>query len=175
MHVLRSFNFLIVVLLVVIAAAYWIHYTPELPERIPTHFNEHAQADTWASPADFARLFWEVILGLSGLFTLIALILQIVPAWLIHLPRRDYWLDPVRSRQTREEIAQSLLGFCAVTLVFFLVIFHLSVRSAIDGSERLGGEFNWVLGAYLGFVGLWIGRLLWNYSRPPSRGGSSGS
>lgn len=167
MRIVRSFNFLLVLVLVVIAAAYWIHYAPELPERIPTHFDEFAQADAWSSPHDFARVFWEIILGFSGLFVAISLFLQIAPAGFIHLPNRDWWLAEERQKKTREEIADSLLGFCAVTLIFFLAVFHLSVRSAIDGSERLGGEFNWVLGAYLAFVALWTGRLIWRYSRPP--------
>ena len=170
MRVLRSFNFFLVVVLLVIAAAYWIRYSPELPARIPVHFNGQAEADAWSSPQGFAHLYWEVILGISGIFILASLLLQIVPPFLVHIPRRDYWFDDRRQRRTREDLAQSLLGFCAITLALFLVIFHLTVRSAIEGSGHLSGQFNWVTGAYLVFVALWTGRLLWHYSRVPGGG-----
>ena len=165
MRILRSFDFLLVAVLLVIAVVYWAHYSPELPGKIPVHFNEHAEADAWSSPQDLADTYWEVILGVSGIFVLIALLLQIVPKAYIHLPHRDYWLDDRRQRRTREELAKSLLGFGAITLILFLVIFHLTVRSALDGSERLSGEFNWFVGGYLVFVALWTGWLLWRYSR----------
>jgi uncharacterized membrane protein len=168
MRILGSFAFIFVILLVIIAVAYWFHYAPQLPDKIPTHFDHHGRANAWASPAAFARLYWGVILGLFGISSALALALQSLPSRFINLPRRDYWFSPSRQARTRYEFAERLLGLCAVTLVFFLLLFHLSVRSALDGSGVLGDDFNWILGGYLGFVAIWTGWVLYHYSHPPS-------
>jgi uncharacterized membrane protein len=167
MRILKSSSFQLTLLLLVLATVYWIHYAPSLPTKIPTHFDGHGNADAWSSPRAFARLYWEVILGLFLVFTSLAFALQVIPRGLINLPRRDYWLSGELGGQTRLKLAENLLTFCAVTLIFFLLNFHQLVRAAIDQSNRLTGEFNWILGAYLSFVAVWTGSILWRYSRVP--------
>lgn len=167
MRLLKSSSFYFTLMIVTLAVVYWFHYAPNLPNKIPTHFDGQGSADSWSSPTDFARLYWEVILGLFFFFAGLAVALQYIPRRLINLPRRNYWLDERRGHKTRLELGENLLSFCSVTLIFFLVIFHLLVRTAIQGSGRLTGEFNWILGGYLAFVGIWTGRILWRYSRPP--------
>ena len=44
MRILRSFEFYVVVFLLLVAAAYWIRYAPLLPESVPTHFGIGGQA-----------------------------------------------------------------------------------------------------------------------------------
>lgn len=167
MRILKSSSFQLTLLLLVLATAYWIHYAPNLPTKIPTHFDGHGNADAWSSSRAFARLYWEVMLGLFLVFTALAFALQIIPRGLINLPRRDYWLSDEREKPTRLKLAETLLTFCSVTLIFFLLNFHQLVRAAIDQSNRLTGEFNWILGAYLSFVAIWTGGILWRYSRAP--------
>jgi uncharacterized membrane protein len=167
MRLLKSTSFFFTLMLVILAAVYWFHYAPNLPNKIPTHFDGHGSADSWSSPTDFALLFWEVILGLFFFFAGLAVALQYIPGRLINLPRRNYWLGEKRGRKTRLELGETLLSFCSVTLIFFLLVFHMQVRAAIQESERLTGEFNWVLGGYLAFVGIWTGSILWRYSRAP--------
>ncbi|HKI83742.1 MAG TPA: hypothetical protein VKA63_05330, partial [Candidatus Krumholzibacteria bacterium] len=65
------------------------------------------------------------------------------------------------------KLGETLLSFCTVTLIFFLLVFHLQVRAAIEESERLPGDFNWILAGYLVFVAIWTGGILWRYSRAP--------
>ncbi len=167
MRVLKSSSFYFTLMIVILAVVYWFHYAPSMPDKIPTHFNGHGSADAWSSPEDFARIYWEVILGLFLLFTGLAVALQRIPSRLINLPRRDYWLGERRGIATRLKLGETLLSFCSVTIIFFLLVFHLQVRAAIEESERLTGEFNWILGGYLAFVGIWTGSILWRYSRAP--------
>lgn len=167
MRVLKSSSFHFTLMIMILAVVYWFHYAPSMPDKIPTHFNGQGSADAWSSPRVFARIYWEVILGLFLLFTGLAVALQLVPSRLINLPRRDYWLGKKRGQATRLKLGETLLSFCSVTLIFFLLVFHLQVRAAIEESGRLTGEFNWILGGYLAFVGVWTGSLLWRYSRAP--------
>jgi len=167
MRLVRSFEFIVLIFLLTVAAAYWIRYAPLLPEHVPTHFGLGGQADGWSSIGRFAAVYWSVIGGLVVMFCGISIMILRIPKHLINLPRREYWLDPERQEDTRHDIARRLLGFCAVTLVFYLLVFHFSVRTALDGSARLSGAFNWVLGAYLAYTAIWTGVLLWRYSHAP--------
>ena len=167
MRVLKSSSFYLTLLLLVVAAVYWIRYAPSLPPKIPTHFDAHGGANAWSTPQQFGRLYWEVMLGLFVVLTGSAFALQVIPRNLINLPRRDYWLSGELEAHTRLKLAENLLTFCSVTMIFFLVNFHQVVRAAIGESNRLTGEFNWILGAYLCFVAIWTGSILWHYSRAP--------
>ena len=167
MRILKSSSFHFTLLLLVLAAVYWVHYAPSLPSKIPTHFDAHGSANEWSSPGRFARLYWEVMLGLFVVFTGSAFALQVLPRNLINLPHRDFWLSGELEAHTRLKLAENLLTFCSVTMIFFLLNFHQLVRAAIDESNRLTGEFNWFLGVYLCFVAIWTGSILWRYSRIP--------
>jgi uncharacterized membrane protein len=170
MRLLRSFEFILVVFLLIVAGVYWIHYAPQLPDRVPTHFRAGGEADAWSSPERFGVMFWAVLGGQVLLFCGIALMLLKIRSHLISLPHREYWLNPERARRTREDLARRLMGFCAVTMIFYLLVFHFSVRAALDGTAHLGKGFNWVLGGFLGYTALWTGILLWRYSRVPRQG-----
>jgi len=167
LRLLRSFEFLMLVVLLLVAVAYWIHYSPLLPDRVPTHFGFGGEADAWSSVERFAVVYWAVMGGMLLMFCGIAVLLLKVPTPLFSLPRREYWLSEERAEETRQDLARRLLGFCSITMVFYLLIFHFSVRAALDGTARLGAEFNWVLGAYLAYTAVWTGLLLWQYSRAP--------
>lgn len=167
MRLLRSFEFFVVIFLLLVAAAYWIRYAPMLPETVPTHFGFGGQADSWSSTQAFAWIYWSVMAGLVVLFVGVAFLILKVPEPYLNLPRKELWMTPERAEETRFDIAKQMLGFCAITQIFYLFVFHLGVRAALDGSARLGSEFNWALGGYLGYTALWAGHLLWKYSRAP--------
>jgi len=168
MRMLRSFEFLTLMLLLVVAGAYWWHYAPHLPERIPTHFNGRGVADGWTGREGFVWFYWGIIGGVVTVFLLLSALILKAPASLINLPRHDFWLAPEREEETRLELVRRLLTLADATVIFYLVLTHLSVRSALDESGAMGPEFNWILGIYLAYVAVWTGLLLRHFSRTPS-------
>ncbi|HPI73615.1 MAG TPA: SdpI family protein [bacterium] len=98
--------------LLVMALTAWFVY-PTLPDRVPTHFNIHGEPDDYSGKAGFTAF------TLGGCIVLY-LVLTFIP-----------WLDPFRKKI--EQRYETFLKFRNLTLVFFAIIFFLSLHAARTG------------------------------------------
>jgi len=86
---------------------------PTLPDHVPTHFDLHGEPDSYSSKATFTAF------TLGGSIALY-LVLTFIP-----------WIDPFRRKI--EQRYDTLMKFRTLTLIFFAIIFFLSVHAARTG------------------------------------------
>lgn len=101
----------LVVLLVMAITAWYVY--PTLPDRVPTHFNIHGEADDYSGKAGFTAF---TLGGCTALY----LVLTFIP-----------WLDPFRKKI--EQRYETFLKFRNLTLFFFAIVFFLSIHAARTG------------------------------------------
>jgi uncharacterized membrane protein len=139
----------------------------QLPERVASHFNFEGQADSWTSRPVYLALMAVWGLGISWLLMSVAWMIRRLPASVINLPHRDYWLAPERRQQTSDDVQQRMLWFSCLTLAFCLGIHYLVVDANQQQPSRLS-QLVWAwLGVYLVALGAWLAMLLRHYYKPP--------
>lgn len=94
------------------------HAAARLPARVATHFDEAGRANGWMTrPGDIAFV---ACLGFGLAFTMIGLMFSIrfMPASLINLPHREYWLAPERRPETDAFLLRHSFWFASLALCF---------------------------------------------------------
>ncbi|HTX64586.1 MAG TPA: DUF1648 domain-containing protein [Opitutaceae bacterium] len=116
-------QFLLLVALAVLSVvqAAWLQF--HLPALVATHFNAAGEVNGWMSRAYFLRYELGFTLGMGALFTTLAFLCVVLPAALINLPRKDYWLAPERSTDTRRRLAGMALA-CGCGAEAFFIFLH---------------------------------------------------
>jgi len=104
-----KYEILPLAILLAMALTAWAVY-PVLPDRVPTHFDIHGQPDGYSGKAGF--ITWT----LGGCIALY-LILTFIP-----------WIDPFRKKI--EQRYDTFLKFRNLILIFFAIIFFLSIHAA---------------------------------------------
>ncbi len=137
-------------------AMYWY---PQLPDRLATHFGAGGAADGWMSKDGFYVFFAALMLGMFGMFSGIVWLVRRMPASMINLPNRDYWLDPERREITFEKLGRNMHHMGSATLLFMTAMLDLSFRANLEAPPRLS-PLVWIgLVAFLGGLGLLLLRM----------------
>ena len=152
-------------LLLTAADVAW-HY-PRLPERLATHFNVAGAPDGWSSRGSFLTV-WIVTVAVMGvLFPGLRLLVRILPARFINVPRRDYWLAPGRDVYTREAIGELILWLGLLMLATMSGLNHLTLRANLSPSPDLG-PWPWIIvGLNLVLLGTMVSVFTLRFARPP--------
>lgn len=121
---LQIFTGLLGIALTVVAAQY-------LPERVATHFTFSGAPNAWSSNLVNTLFFSAMYLLMNSLFLAIPWFVQKLPASMINMPNRDYWLAPERRAQTVIKIGAYMAAF-AVGVNLFMI----AVESLIFAANR---------------------------------------
>ena len=107
----------------------WAWSGSHLPESVATHFNGAVRPDGWMSRSDHQSF----MLKFGLLFPLFVVVLcfatRFVPANLINVPHREYWLAPERRKETFDYLFRHSLWFAC-----------LAMQLAQDGRVQLVGS-----------------------------------
>ena len=76
--------------LVLVGAAVWFWIAA--PDQVPSHFDASGQADDWSSKVETLAILVPLGVGISILFS-IRWIWEKLPAAIINIPNKDYWLE----------------------------------------------------------------------------------
>lgn len=161
---------LIFVLLVLYASIHFSYYYPQLPGVVASHFDGRGAPNGWQTkPA-----FFVVFVGVSVLAVVIGFgipqIITVLPAQLINLPNKRYWLAPEHVAETTEFLTAYFAWFaCAVYLVMILT-FDYAIQSNLHPQNRPDPARMWyILAGFLLFVLFWIVRMLAKFFRTPEK------
>lgn len=114
-----------------------------LPERVASHFDAEGRANGWMPREAFLGTYLFVV-ALIGVVFLAVGFLERVPDSLINLPRKEFWLDPVRRASTFAWLRGWNHLFGALTVVLIVGIMRLAARVNLGLAVTLG-DGAWVL------------------------------
>lgn len=155
-------------LLVVAAAVQGFHYYPQLGERLASHFDEADTPNGWQTKTAFFSFYVGGIVLATVLVFGIPKIISAMPASLINLPNKDYWLAPERRAGTLAYLTNFFSWFGTATLFVMVAAFELALRANLHPGARFDSATMWViLGGYFLFVVVWLVRLLTRFSKTP--------
>lgn len=159
--------------IVIAQAALWLlcllqnaFYWQRLPERVATHFNGAGQADGWMhrDRATLMMIGFQTIMPL--IFIGIAYMIYFIPANMINIPHREYWLSGDRREASLGFVARSTAAFSLAISVFFLGMNHLTFQANTSDGQLNPSAFWTLLACFLGFTALWILGLLLRFRIP---------
>lgn len=139
-----------------------------LPAKVATHFDIKGRSNGWmtksqhiAFSAIFSLTFPLLPLGISSL-------MRFLPPQVINIPNRDYWLAPVRIKETTDWLAAHSLWFACLTSAFVLCLQLLVAWANLQTPRHLPGLPMTLLTAlFLAGMAAWIIPLFRHFSKVP--------
>lgn len=150
--------------LTALAQAVWHHQT--LPERVAVHFDAQGHANGWATRNQNLVTQCSLVVLLAGLMQGFAWALPRLPASLINLPHRDYWLAPPRRAATLGWLRTMLEAMGTGLLGFFIVLFHAVWRVNQAGATRLEFSLAGALATLVVLTVCVVGSMLRRFRKP---------
>ena len=153
--------------LALVGAASLVWAERVLPDKVASHFGARGQADGWMSREGYVQS-----MGLIGFLTPvfllgIGLLMRLVPAEIMNVPRREYWLSPEHRHETAQYMTRQFGWMACLSLALIVAINWLMIEANRTSPPRLSGSV-WVLFVvFLASVAIWIVRLVWHFNRVP--------
>lgn len=162
----RTLPIVSVVTMIAIAAVRSISAWGALPARMASHFGSGGQPDGWQSKASFFVVFGVAGFGTALLLLAKPLLLRWVPARLINIPHREYWLVPERIDEARAKLARYLDWFSVAITLLLVVTLELVLRANTTGTRLDEAVFVPMLIGFFVFLIPWLVRFRRAF-RPP--------
>jgi uncharacterized membrane protein len=141
----------------------------ELPERMASHFGPTGAPNAWAGKAGFFVLFATISAFVVGMLLGVGWMVRVLPAGMINLPQRDYWLSPERRAQTVGHMARWGGTVAVATTAFLLFSLELVLRANLHQRGLHNGAMWTGLVAYMAFI-VGMSLYLLRVFRRPQRG-----
>ncbi len=151
-------------LVMMVISLAWSYFL--LPGEVAIHFNAAGQPDRRASRDWHVALMGLIGLALPLLLLLVFWSIRYLPAGIVNIPHREYWLAPQRRSETADRIFELGLWFALLEGLFFLVIHWLVVAANRQVQVHLSWLVWPVLVVYLLLVIGWIA-WMWRQFRLP--------
>jgi len=163
---MRKISLIVFFTLLLLCIAHAVYYYPLLPDRVASHFGASGRPDAWSSKESFVKIYLIVVAFIAVLFPGIGIIVRKIPANLMNLPNKDYWLSPERKQETVAVLSRQFLWFGSATLLLMLDIFHQSFRVHLGKAQAL--DHPWIsIVVYVVFTTFWSIALIAKFMRKP--------
>jgi Na+/proline symporter len=135
---------------------------------VASHFDGHGVANGWQTKSAFFTLF----VGVSVLAAVVGFgiprIIAAMPAHLINLPNKRYWLAPEHLVESMEFLNIYFAWFGCAVFLFMILTFNYAVQSNLHPGNRPDTARMWyILAGFLTFVVIWIIRMFTHFLRVP--------
>ena len=142
------------------------YFYPQLPPVVASHFNAAGVANSWQSKEVFAGMFCFVYMLFATVNLVLPHLIMSMPAQLINLPNKGYWLAPERRLSTAHLIGDQLAWLGAAQIVLLAFVGQLAINANLPGSDgRLGPAAIWFVAAFLVFMVFWLVRFYRTFGR----------
>jgi len=144
-----------------------VYFYPLLPENMAVHFGADGQADGWGSKDGFYQGMGIVFAIMTVLFGAMPWILRAAPDSIINLPNKDYWLTPERRENTIERLAEQMLLFGSIALLFLDGTLYLCFQANYSAKAAMNAKLLWgMIGGFAAITIVWILSLIRSLRRP---------
>ncbi len=134
-----------------------VYAADRLPERVATHFDFRGRPNGWMSRPGDLLLIAALGFGVPLLLVGSCVAWRYLPASLVNLPHREYWLAPERRGQTAAYLVRHSLWLACLAVLFITCIHLLVVFANCQPVPQLSIPWFLVsLGCFLAGVGGWI-------------------
>jgi len=159
---------IVFVMIAIIAAIYFRSNYSQLPEIVASHFDARGVANGWQSKSTFLTGFAGVV-ALAAMLTFgVPVFISKMPAGLINLPHKEYWLALERRDATMAVLRGSFAWFgCGVLVVVTTAINYAVGRNLYPETQMNPPALVYVLGGFVIFALVWSIRILAYFSRVP--------
>lgn len=131
------------IILILAIFAVGLYFYPQLPERVPTHWNIHGQIDGWSSK-NFAVFFFPSLI--AGLY----LLLSFLPL-----------MDPLKANI--EFFAHYYFGFKIVFILFLALLYLITLYAGLGNQINVGRYVIWGIAVLFFYIGLMLPKVKKNY------------
>src|SRR4051794_23950627 len=153
--------------IVLLHAAQTIYYFPRLPAVVAQHFGAQGNPNGWAPREFFFGFSWVMLLGVSALLIWTPRLLKRVPAAMINLPNKQYWLAPERKQRSIEFLQRGTEWMGVLTSGFLVAVINLAIRANLAPDHRLdNGIFVPLLVSFITLMVLGSLRVFLHFARP---------
>jgi hypothetical protein len=141
------------------------HYSA-LPAQMASHFDFAGNANGHMARGTFVAVALGTSVCMALLFWGIAALLPRLPAGMINLPHRDFWLAPENRPATFAFIRRSMLLLGLLVQVQLAAIFHLTLAANLrPAPAQLNGPWLF-LGTFAVAFLIWIVHFVLHFYRP---------
>jgi uncharacterized membrane protein len=165
---MSKFPLFLFVMLSGAAAALIFNLAGQLPDLVAVHFDAAGRANGFMTRAGCRDFMLLSTLGMPLLITLATgLIPRIVPASLINIPNRDYWLAPERASASLAFLSEQGLWFGCIFVVFLACVDAMLVKAnAVSPAAFPNTLFVAMLILFFCVIGAWFVRMLRRFRAP---------
>ena len=167
----KKLAILVVVSALLTTVAQVVIYSGQLPDEVASHFGVNGQADGSMTRNAFMGLMVALQFGLALMICGLSFSMGKLPASLLNIPNKEYWLHEDRKTETIAYNQNVLNWIAAATAVFMVVLFQLTIQANMgNGVQKLNlPVFGISMVVYLAIVmGLSITMVL-KFSNVPRR------
>ena len=165
---------LVVAAIATIAQVLW--FSTKLPDPVASHFGPNGQPDAWMSRTGFLAMLVLLQVGMAGFMLAIAYGMKWIPASLLNMPNKEYWLHPDRRDESLRKNGSMLILISGLTGIFLAVIDQLICETNVRANGPLPqGVLFLALGLYLVAVIGVAGYGLWSFRMPTDEDKEFGS
>lgn len=130
---MKQFWHLFWVFTLIIIALQMIFLFPEMPRRIPTHFDFQGHPDGWSSKDSFLIIIIVVIVGINIWYPLTGFFVRKLPRSLINIPNKDYWYaTPARREQMLDVLKVMLAMIFSMMNTIFIYLLYYTYQIALE-------------------------------------------
>jgi uncharacterized membrane protein len=141
-------------------------YWPQLPERVATHFGVDGKPNDWMSRSASTGLFLALQLGVPVFMLAMTSLAARMPASMVNIPNREYWLHPERRDATMAHMSLMMTWIAVLMALFMTVIGHLAFMANKTGNGLNLPLFLSALVTFLIAVFTIAGRSMWHFRMP---------
>lgn len=162
----RHIALIAVIAIAFLAVAQNVWYWGQLPDRVATHFNLQGVPDDWMSKTNATIVMSAFQVGMPFFLIAVTLLASRLPASMVNIPHREYWLHPDRHASTMFYV-QSFMNWIAVCFsLFAMAINHLVFKANRDGSRLDSVWFGSLLTVFLVTIFVWVAMLYYHFRLP---------
>ena len=149
---MKAFLYCALAALVVFGVIVHLVYYPHLPDQVASHFNAAGQADGFMSKSNYFAMMICLTVGMPAFLAALAWGIKYMPASMVNVPHKEYWLSPSMRPYTDALNEKILLWVALSTSAFLAVLGHLTNRANCRNEDLPTVLFAAVLLAYLAVV-----------------------
>lgn len=165
---MRKSPLVLFLLLLAAAAALIFRLVKQLPELAAVHFDAAGRANGFMTRTGCREFMLASTLGVPLLIVIAtALLPRVLPASMINIPHRDYWLAPGRAHDSLVFLSEQGLWFGSILLLFLAGVDAMLVKAnAVSPPQFPNALLIAMLVCFFCALGVWAVRMLRRFRAP---------